>query len=108
MEFDKLWKLICDTLDNSDFDYQGELYHKDSSLDENGEWHTEYLPTGYLPDLVYYVGNYLDYDYEEISELSDYVQWDLYEETYRMYPNSIIKNYLYFARVKDFLLNLID
>ena len=103
MDFDELWDRITSAFDKADFVYKGELYVSSEQI-KGQRWKS----FDYLPDIVCDVAEYLGYDWHETSELLDYVQSNMYNNSVNGSGSLPLCYEFYLSRVRDFLLNLID
>ena len=68
---EEIKKHINDVMDRAYFDYQGEIYDKDYNMIE------------YIPNLVYLVTDDCDMEDDDIDDLNDFIQNDLYDRAWR-------------------------
>ena len=68
---EEIKKHINDVMDRAYFDYQGEIYDKDYNMIE------------YIPSLVYLVTDDCDMEDDDIDDLNDFIQNDLYDRAWR-------------------------
>ena len=71
MLHEEIKKHINDVMDRAYFDYQGEIYDKDYNMIE------------YIPNLVYLVTDDCDMEDDDIDDLNDFIQNDLYDRAWR-------------------------
>ena len=68
---DAIKEHINDVMDRAYFDYQGEIYDKNNNCIE------------YIPNLVYLVTDDCDMEDNDIEDLNDFIQNDLYDRAWR-------------------------
>lgn len=68
---EEIKKHINDVMDKAYFDYQGEIYDKDYNYIE------------YIPSLVYLVTDDCDMEDDDIDDLNDFIQNDLYDYAWK-------------------------